>query len=273
MQFRALTTAKINEFLAVGLPDETGYHPIETIFQEISYGDILEFDLGVVENRVTFEWVPSLTAFDGTIGPLNTVSRALLLLAAKVPVPPVAVHVTKRVPPESGLGAGSADAAETLRVFHTRFPETVTAEVLLDIAPAIGADVTFFLRGGRAFGTGRGDILRPLPDLPARSVVILRPKVGGSTKLMYQALDQQSRPLVAFNGELGHNDFERVADCDSLELIDLLKTLGAVSAGLSGSGSAVYGFFSSRKAAEWASAKVSSADAVFNVVTETCAAR
>jgi 4-diphosphocytidyl-2C-methyl-D-erythritol kinase len=46
-----------------------------------------------------------------------------------------------------------------------------------------------------------------------------------------------------------------------------------VSAGLSGSGSAVYGYFSSRKAAEWASAKVSSADVVFNVVTETCAAR
>ncbi|MDX2064487.1 MAG: 4-(cytidine 5'-diphospho)-2-C-methyl-D-erythritol kinase [Fimbriimonadaceae bacterium] len=253
MKYRVVCPAKINEFLAVGLPDERQYHPVETVMQAVSLGDILEIEVGIAglddvqfsrAAGLEFDWEPIPSA--------NTITKALLLLRTRIDLPAMRVEVQKFVPTESGLGGGSSDAAGILRFAQFLHPEALSDATLAELASMIGADVTFFLHGGRALATGFGEQIRPLNDLPTRWMVIARPGVGCSTRDMYMKLDATERPLVTYRGDVGHNDFERVAPCESLELLDRLRSVGAVIANLTGSGSATFGFFTNERAAQWA---------------------
>ena len=231
--------AKINPFLAVGPPDDRGWHPLRTIFQEIDLADTLTVERAE-KDRVTFsvEGVPEA----------NTLTRALDLIRESVDVPPVRIHVEKRIPAESGLGGGSADAAALLRHFGVR-----------DLATAlrIGADVPFFLVGGRARAEGYGEILTPLPDRPRRALVLARPEEGCPTAAMFRGLDAAPREFRAFpNEDVLYNDFERVAPCASLDLVERLLVHGAQDAGLTGSGSVVFGRFENADAAARAAARM-----------------
>lgn len=230
--------AKVNTFLAVGPPDARGWHPLRTVFQAIDLCDVLTIE-PADEDRITFS-VPG-------IPDRNTVGEALRRLREHVDVPPVAVHVEKRIPSESGLGGGSSDAAGLLRLLGVGHPK------LPEIALAVGADVPFFLVGGRARGEGYGERLTPLPDLPERWLVLVRPDEGCPTPEMFRQLDASPRGFREFpdSDEL-YNDFERVAPCASLDLVERLRIHGAEDAALTGSGSVVFGRFASRDRAEGA---------------------
>lgn len=234
--------AKINTFLAVGPPDARGWHPLRTIFQEIELADVLTIG-PAKEDRITFSV--------GGVPPENTVSEALRRLREHVAIPPQRIHVEKRIPPESGLGGGSSDAAGVLQALGKALPRTTLAEIAL----RIGADVPFFLLGGRARAEGYGEILTPLPDLPERWLVLARPAEGCATPQMFRDLDAKPRPFLDFpEDDRLYNDFERVAPCASLDLIERLRVHGADDAGLTGSGSVVFGRYpdegSARRAAE-----------------------
>jgi 4-diphosphocytidyl-2-C-methyl-D-erythritol kinase len=257
MKYRVVCPAKINEFLAVGLPDERQYHPIESVMQAISLGDILEIEVGVPGvDDVQFSRGPGLEFDWHPIPSANTVTKALLLLRTRTDLPAMRVDVQKFVPTESGLGAGSSDAAGILRFAQYLYPDELSDAILAELASMIGADVTFFLHGGRALATGFGEKIRPLNDLPTRWLVIARPAIGCSTREMYAKLDATDRPLTTYRGDVGFNDFERVAPCDSLDLLERLRAVGAVSSNLSGSGSATFGFFSNERAAQWAASRL-----------------
>ena len=218
--------AKINLFLSVGPPDSRGWHPLRTIFQEIDLADTITLE-PARNDTVSF-------SVDG-IPAANTVTRALDLIRELVDVPPLHIHIEKRIPSESGLGGGSADAAALLRHFGVR-----------DLATAlrIGADVPFFLVGGRAQAEGYGESLTSLPDLPTRPLVLARPEEGCPTAAMFRSLDAEPREFRDFpSGDVLYNDFERVAPCASLDLIERLLVHGADDAGLTGSGSVVFGRF------------------------------
>lgn len=240
--------AKVNLFLAVGPPDRRGYHPLRTIFQAIDLCDTLEVEFGgAAETEV--EVVGAELPAD------NTVTKALRLSREVFNVRPSRVRLTKRIPMQSGLGGGSSDAAGVLRALnHVRSAPRAELEGL---ASAIGADVPFFLTGGLARGEGYGDRITPLADAPEEWLVIVKPPVGCSTVEMYHKLDEHERPWREWpeNGEL-YNDFERVAPCECLDLIELLLIRGAHDAGLSGSGSAVFGRFGSRGEAETAASQL-----------------
>lgn len=230
--------AKINTFLAVGPPDARGWHPLRTVFQEIDLCDLLTIE-EADRDEVTFSV--------GGIPARNTVTETLRLLRERVEVPPLRIHVEKRIPAESGLGGGSSDAAGLLRAFGGDAA----------VALGVGADVPFFLLGGRARAEGYGEILRPLPRLPERWLVLARPDEGCPTPEMFRRLDAGPREFRDFPAEdVLHNDFERVAPCASLDLIERLLVRGADDAGLSGSGSAVFGRFADRAAAERAAGRV-----------------
>ena len=235
-----LARAKINPFLAVGPPDDRGWHPLRTIFQEIDLADtitILPHD--GKDDLVTFsvEGVPTE----------NTVTRALAMLREQgEEIPPLQVRVEKNIPSEAGLGGGSSDAAGLIRHFLAGGSE----DVKWFMARAIGADVPFFLFGGRARGTEYGDFVTPLPDLPPRPLVLARPEEGCPTAAMFRSLDAEPREFRDFpSGDVLYNDFERVAPCASLDLIDRLLVHGADDAGLTGSGSVVFGRFPNDAAA------------------------
>jgi len=240
MRVRAFCPAKVNLFLSVGPPDERGYHPLRTVFQAISLGDELVAEVAEADDVI----------FSGADVPSeNTVTKALRLMRGVVSVPPLRVRVAKAVPPESGLGAGSSDAAGLIRAVERILGAPLPRRE--EIALAVGADVPFFLVGGRARAEGYGERLMPLEDAVPEWLVIARPGVGCSTPEAFRRLDAITREWREFSetDEL-YNDFERVAPPESLHLIDRLRALGARDAALSGSGSAVFGRFVHRERAE-----------------------
>jgi 4-diphosphocytidyl-2-C-methyl-D-erythritol kinase len=160
------------------------------------------------------------------------------------------VRLTKRVPMQAGLGGGSSDAAATLRACAVLWNAKLSARRLVRLASTLGADVPYFLHGGTALGTGRGDRLLPLDDAEARWVTLVLPAFGVSTKDAYSWWDaDEHRPHV---GSEVRNDLQAPVAARHPEIGTILERLtkaGAVQAMMSGSGSAVYGLFRSRAAA------------------------
>jgi 4-diphosphocytidyl-2-C-methyl-D-erythritol kinase len=171
LTIRERAPAKLNLGLRVlgRLPD--GTHEVETVIQAIDLCDQLEIAPG-----------PStaLTAsgFEVPLGPDNLVLRAAAAIGLTAEF-----RLEKVIPPGAGLGGGSSDAAAVLRALSEARID------MSEIAATLGADVPFFLRGGRALATGRGEKLRPLPVEPAW-YAIAWPGFGVSTGAVYRAWDE-----------------------------------------------------------------------------------
>ncbi|MEZ5162896.1 MAG: 4-(cytidine 5'-diphospho)-2-C-methyl-D-erythritol kinase [Fimbriimonadaceae bacterium] len=240
----------MNTFLSVGPPDKTGYHPIRSIFQAISLGD----DLTISETDGPDQLICNID-----LGPVeNTLTKTLRLLRELLPIPSLRMELTKRIPAESGLGGGSSDAAGLLRILKANMKHDLPDILMDDVALAVGADVPFFLVGGRAKAEGYGEILTPLYDLPTQHLLIARPEVGVATGPAYRALDAMDRPWRDFPSDSTelYNDFERVSHCECGELAERLQVYGASGALMSGSGSAVFGYFADQATAESAREKL-----------------
>ena len=234
--------AKINPFLAVGPPDARGWHPLRTVFQEVDLADILTVE-PAAEDSVAFD-VPGIPE-------RNTLSRMRDRLRERIDVPPLRIHVEKRIPAESGLGGGSSDAAGLMTAILRLTGAEPPPDEARAIALAIGADVPFFLVGFRARAEGYGERIEPLPDLPPCALVLARPDEGCPTGEMFRRLDAIPREFRAFpEDDALHNDFERVAPVASLGLIGRLLAHGARDAGLTGSGSVVFGRFDDAERAD-----------------------
>ncbi len=200
----------------------------------------------------------------------NTVTKAIQLYGELTDLPPVTVWVEKRIPSEAGLGGGSSDAASVLRGLQELLGHPVPASELAHIALQVGADVPFFLVGGTAKATGYGEALTPLADVPTRWLTLARPDERCATGPMFQKLDALQYEWREFPaGDEVYNDFERVAPCACLDLIERLRVYGAESAGLSGSGSAVFGVFESREEADLAAKRIKSEGAKWAKVAPT----
>ena len=170
----------------------------------------------------------------------------------------LALH--KEIPVESGLGGGSSNAAGALMLLNELWALQLGLAELTPIAEDLGSDVPFFLSGGTALGTGRGDRIEPLPPIEERPVVLGSPAFGLSTPEVYRALELPltgetrdvtvPRPFVKFaegnDFALAKNDLEVAAFEMSSQLPafrDALLRSGAELALLSGSGSTVFGLF------------------------------
>lgn len=267
--------AKINLMLhVVGLrPD--GYHDLRTTFQSIALDDSLTFasTKGSLEIACDDPRCPSDHG--------NIVWKAAVRLweaAGRSGTPAgVRVRIEKRIPMEAGLGGGSADAAAALRALAALWRLRIDVRELHRIAASLGADVPFLLEGGTAFGVGRGDVLVPLPDVARQWVVLAVPGFGVSTKDAYAWYDdvprgdRQARREIMVSASSAHSARDVVNDLEEPviarhpqmgEAIDALCRIGARHAAMSGSGSAVFGLFGTRRAAEYA------ADAFIRAVSE-----
>jgi 4-diphosphocytidyl-2-C-methyl-D-erythritol kinase len=270
--------AKINLCLDVMGRRPDGYHELRTIFQTISLRDTLELS-------PTSEPGIFLETNDGSLprGPENLVHRAIEALGCEIGFRGgIRVHLGKRIPVARGLGGGSSDAAAALigvlRLTKTKLP----VGRLLEIAAGLGADVPFFLFGGRALAVNRGDEIYPLDDLPKRMIVVVSPRdIGVSTKEAYQWVSAELTNRVKPPSIWGFcalcwsrqgtvsNDFEAPVFSRHprlREIRDGLLKRGAANAALAGSGSAVFGVFRNPAQARRA-ARAFPEDSVF--VTET----
>lgn len=228
--------AKINWSLRVIGRRADGFHDLETIFQTITLHDTL-----TIERAGRF----SLTCSDPSIptDDSNLVLRAAHALGA----PPVAIHIEKRIPAGGGLGGGSSNAATTLVALSQMFG---IDKPLADIALSLGSDVPFFLVGGTAYATGRGEVLTPLPDLDETPLLLLMPEERVVTGEAFAGLRRYSEPLGIDAYRSGRsafvNDFEEVIFAKLPRLAALKKRLfdaGAAWAQMSGSGSTIVGAF------------------------------
>jgi len=243
--------AKINLFLAVGPRDPSGYHPLRTVFQAIDLCDTLTIDDDATEFAVRCDW-PGLPIE-------NTLTKALRLLGEYVALPPLKIDLVKRIPAQSGLGGGSSDAGGLLRAIRSFLPVLLKDRDLYDVAAAVGADVPFFLMGGKARAEGYGEILDPLPDGPRRFLAIARPDVDCPTSAAYSELDRQEYRWREWPKEEElYNDFERVAPPACKDLASEMVRLGADGSLLCGSGSAVFGLFRDEEVARQAAARLKS---------------
>lgn len=239
MTLRVLCPAKLNLFLSVGPKDASGYHPIRTIFQAVDLFD---------EMLISTATQSSITS-NIVLPQDNTVSRAIRLMREAAVVPCLQIHLEKRIPTGAGLGGGSSDAAGAILAINRLLPKSLPGDTLSDIARAVGADVPFFLRGGRARAAGYGELLTSEETPPGQWFAIAKPEIGVSTSEAYAKLDELSFPFAELpDADQLHNDFERVAPTESREAARRIKLLLG-EGGLTGSGSAVFGRASSEEAA------------------------
>ena len=162
--------------------------------------------------------------------------------------PPVAITLRKRIPAGGGLGGGSSNAAATLVALNDRFALGRTD--LAALALQLGSDVPFFLVGGTAYATGRGEVLTPLPSRAGVPLLLLLPEERVSTAAAFSRIRHYSEPLgiEAYREGFGSftNDFEESVFVQLPRLRELKERLlahGATWAQMSGSGSTIVGAF------------------------------
>ena len=172
--------AKVNLVFEVLGKRGDGYHEVKTVMQTVDLGDKL-----VVEPWPSLQVECDLPELSGES---NLVWQAAAALARARGVRPRArIRVRKGIPVAMGLGGGSSDAAAALRMLNDLWETGASAGELAEIAAGIGSDVPFFLRGGTALAEGRGEVVTPLPGLPAFRVTLVFPDlaIGGKTARMY----------------------------------------------------------------------------------------
>jgi 4-diphosphocytidyl-2-C-methyl-D-erythritol kinase len=273
--------AKINLSLQVFGRRPDGYHELRTIFQAISLHDTLELSFKPGSNfHFTLQCSdPSLPTDD-----TNLVARAVIAMQRESGFNgSVSAYLEKRIPVARGLGGGSSDAAAALIGVLRLTRANLPLARLIAVASSLGADVPFFLFGGRALGVNRGDEIYPLTDAPKNSILVVSPKaVGVSTKEAYEWLDLDLTRLSNPNRIWGFcalcwsrqgaglsNDFEEPVFRRYprlKEIRDGLLQRGAADAALAGSGSAVFGVFRNPAQARRA-ARAFPEDSIFVVET------
>lgn len=258
-QLRIRAFAKINLDLQILGIRPDGYHELRTTFQTIDRHDTLTLRPSTGPLQIVCN--DPACPVDRT----NLVWRAAEAVwrTARRRGAPEGVRVTidKRIPMQAGLGGGSSDGAAALRAFARFWRVAVGGDRMRRLAAALGADVPFFLEGGTAIGVDRGDRLQRTPDRRPAWVVLALPDFGVSTAEAFGWWDaaNQSRadPPRPYSGI--SNDLQSVVAAKHPEIeqiVDALLQAGASEAAMSGSGSAVFGLFTSKRLAAAAAGRL-----------------
>ena len=264
-EIRIPAFAKVNLRLDVLGKRSDGYHELRTIFQTVTLHDTLRFRArrqSGISLQISGNEQLSSEAIEK-----NLVYRAVDALRGELKIAAgVEILLQKVIPAGRGLGGGSSDAAAALLGYLQFTEKKIATERLLEIAAGLGADVPFFLLGGRALGIGKGDEIYPLPDLETLALLIVSPQdIHVPTPDAYgwlnaPALDSLTKSAAAHKlvefcalcwsaqGSGLSNDFEAAVFQRHPRLGEIRRELlqrGASEALLAGSGSAVFGIFPS----------------------------
>ncbi|MCZ2150438.1 MAG: 4-(cytidine 5'-diphospho)-2-C-methyl-D-erythritol kinase [Bryobacterales bacterium] len=261
---RVPALAKINLTLKVLHKRPDNYHELRTVFQTISLGDFIGVEYRPAKTTsLHVECTPEI--------PGNIILRAAAAILQEMRLKAdVRFRLRKRIPMGGGLGGGSANAAAVLLALPALGGKRVPIDRLTQIAAALGSDVPFFLCGGTALGLGRGEELYAFPEPRVSHGLLLTPRIHVSTPQAFLRLGRDltvtpdSRIINSFQSfswevednlpawswrGFCQNDFEEVVFAQHPEIRRLKKKLisaGASVALMTGSGSAVFGFFPSR---------------------------
>jgi 4-diphosphocytidyl-2-C-methyl-D-erythritol kinase len=179
------TPAKINPVLEVLGARPDGYHELVLVFQAVGLYDQLTFRKKEKGVQLSLSEGPEDLAADDS----NLIVKAAKLFIAEVLQDKAGVQITlqKNIPMAAGLGGGSSDAAATLRGLQWLFEATVSEEKLSDMAARLGSDVPFFLKGGTALGTGRGERIESWEGSVTLPLLLVKTPEGLSTPAVYRS--------------------------------------------------------------------------------------
>ena len=267
---RIAAQAKLNLHLRVLSREESGYHSIETIFHRIDLADDVRIEITARERTLDVQGADTGPAES------NLAWKAASLYASHNGWPHgFAIHLTKRIPMGAGLGGGSADAAGVLRVLDFLSPQPMLKAGLLSLAARIGSDVPFLTTGSvMSVAWGRGERMLSIRPLPRHDVLLMSPEFSVSTQDAYRWIDEDRGSLDEANRVLGASERAHEAvDFDSVDLstwsaiakfarndfeapvatrhpeiaqyLDRLRNSRAIFAGMTGSGSTVFGILDS----------------------------
>lgn len=262
--------AKINIGLDVLRRRQDGYHEVKMIMQTVNIYDDLILETTSepgIHLQTDKEELP--TNRD------NLICRAAeLLMKEKKIAEGVRITLTKRIPIAAGMAGGSSDAAAAMRGLNVLFDMGYSVEELQRLGVKLGADIPYCIVGGTMLSEGIGEILTPLPSLPACHLVVAKPDINVSTAFVYGNLHVESlksHPDIDGMAEsLSRGDLRGICDRmgNVLETVtvreypvieqikELMKKSGAQNALMSGSGPTVFGIYTDECKADAAAAAI-----------------
>lgn len=270
---KIISPAKVNLVLAVGEKQESGFHEVQTIMHSLALHDTLSMRRFDDEGSGEGLQVMLKRESSFTIDPLlikaeeNIAYKAVVELAkalGRTQDETIEMILNKVIPAEAGLGGGSSNAAAALVGAATLWGVGVEDERVQEVASRLGADVSFFLKGGCVRLSGKGDVFEAQLEPRSGFVLLVRPDAGVSTGKAYAAFDED--PVLPSSEYLSsiaaldaaadvslYNNLEKAA-CSVTPVVAQVLEWGRASAGeenvvLCGSGSAVCCIFDSYQAA------------------------
>ena len=270
---KIISPAKVNLVLAVGEKQESGFHEVQTIMHSLALHDTLSMRRFDDEGSGDGLQVMLKCESSFTIDPLlikaeeNIAYKAVVELAkalGRTQDETIEMVLNKVIPAEAGLGGGSSNAAAALVGAATLWGVGMEDERVQEVASRLGADVSFFLKGGCARLSGKGDVFEAQLEPRSGFVLLVRPDAGVSTGKAYAAFDED--PVLPSSEYLSsiaaldaaadvslYNNLEKAA-CSVTPVVAQVLEWGRAAAGeenvvLCGSGSAVCCIFDSYQAA------------------------
>jgi len=191
--------AKINLGLYIGPLRRSGFHELRTIYQTIALSDTIKVTVGAgagIEIRCPDPRVPADES--NTCWRVADRVRRALKRRGKI-----TIQIEKKLPVQGGLGAASSNAVATMIALERELGEALSPEQRISIASAVGSDLPLFLMGGTVLGTGRGEEVFPLADLPGAALVVVSPASGVSTPKAFADWDKLARKDPELTGPDG----------------------------------------------------------------------
>jgi 4-diphosphocytidyl-2-C-methyl-D-erythritol kinase len=254
---RLQSSAKINLGLRVFPRREDGFHPIETLFFRISILDQIEIcEAPALKISCSNPKIPTNSN--------NLVWKAYQLAATVGNIPPCHIHLHKTIPIGAGLGGGSSNATRVFKHLVEQYNLSILRQESVTLLAEIGSDLPFFLEKAPCFGSGKGEKLQPIDPLPVLKICLVLPEFEMSTPQTYLLWDQSTTvsappyPLESVVEDLRNsggenlsrlisNDLQKPLEKVFPEFLAIKKALedsGAYFVSLTGSGSAMYGLYS-----------------------------
>ena len=268
LELKAL--GKINLGLDVLGRRDNGYHDVRMVMQTVYLYDQIKIER-TKEPGIQL----STNLFYLPVNENNLAYQAANLLMEEFQISEgVKITLDKHIPVAAGMAGGSSNAATVLFGINQMFSLGLSQKELMERGVTLGADVPYCIMRGTMLAEGIGEILTPLPDMPKCYILIAKPPISVSTKMVYEKLDaheiQEHPDIDGILHGLENQDLQQIASCmgnvlekvtiEEYPVIEEIKSVmkdnGALNAMMSGSGPTVFGIYDDKQRAKNAASKI-----------------
>ena len=251
--------AKINLFLNIVSKRQNGYHDIQSVMQTVNIKDIIE--IKYTDKGISISCDDESIPVDSS----NSVWKAASIIMERYGIEGgVSIDIKKTIPSGAGLAGGSGNAAAVIIGMNNLFTLEMTDDEMAEIAVKIGADVPYCLIGGTCIAEGIGEVLKRINDFTWDNILIVKPEISISTAGVYGKVEKQMYNRYEMSGivkKISEMEFEKALSFTGNILEDVveeihpeirdikneMKSFNALLSMMTGSGSAVVGFFKNEK--------------------------